>query len=141
MARNPRPAVLYLRLSPQLREGLRQAPDRAGCSLNAFSVLVLAAAAGDPTHFRAPAPEDAEPDVRDLERDALGFPLGAKENWRHSIARNEFMGAMESQMPTKEWVALVKEYDANDPGYFVEWQRLTQIEREGRESADRRGAA
>jgi hypothetical protein len=48
---------------------------------------------------------------------------------------------MENEMPAKEWVALVKEYYANDPGYFVEWLRLKQAESEGRGSGDRRGAA
>jgi hypothetical protein len=79
--------------------------------------------------------------VRDLERDALGFPLAAKERWQHSVARNAFMGAMEGEMPAKEWVELVKQYDANDPGYFVEWLRLRRAESEGRGSGDRRGAA
>jgi hypothetical protein len=129
-------------MSPQLRDGLRAAADDAGCSLNAFAVQVLATAAGDPGRFRKSGSRDeAAVEVRDLERDALGFPLGWKERWQHSVARNEFMGAMGEQMPADEWVALVKEYDASDPGYFVEWQRLRRAEREGRGSEDRRGAA
>ena len=139
MTREQRPAVVLLRMSPQLREGLRAAANAAGCSVNAFAVQVLAAAAGDPARFRAPKVD--EPDVRDLERDAFGFPLDWKENRRHSAARNEFIGTMESELSSSEMVALVKRYDADDPGYFVEWQRLRKAEREARESVDRRGAA
>jgi hypothetical protein len=36
-------------MTPQLRDGLRDAADQAGTSLNAFAVQVLAAAAGDAT--------------------------------------------------------------------------------------------
>lgn len=121
MVREPKPAIVFLRMSPQLREGLREAADAAGCSLNAFAVQVLATVVGDPSRFRAPVRE--EPDLRELERDALGFPIEWRANWRHSVARNEFMGVMASQMPMQDWVALVKKYDAEDPAYFVEWQR------------------
>jgi hypothetical protein len=34
------------------------------------------------------------------------------------------MEAMQREMPTDEWVAVVEKYDMEDPGYFVEWQRL-----------------
>ena len=95
--------------------------------MNAFAVQVLATAVGDPARFRSL--EEAEPDVRDLERDALGFPFGWTDRWQHSVARNEFMGVMSDQMPAEEWVPLVKQYDAEDPGYFVEWARLRREER------------
>ena len=36
---------------------------------------------------------------------------------------------------------LVKKLDAENPGYFVEWQRLRMAEREVQESGDHRGAA
>jgi hypothetical protein len=47
MTDEPRPASLHLRMAPHLREALRDAARAAGCSLNAFAVQVLAAAAGD----------------------------------------------------------------------------------------------
>jgi hypothetical protein len=143
MARDPRPAVLFLRMSPQLREGLRDTADDAGCSLNAFAVQVLAAAAGDPGHFRVPgsSAESEAPDADELERDALGYPLRWKEPWAHSGARNEFIGTMGTELGTERMVALVKRLDAEVPGYFVEWHRLRMAEREVRESGGRRGAA
>ena len=142
MARDPRPAVVFLRMSPQLREGLRQAADRAGCSLNAFAVQILATAAGDPARFRAQSShEESETAASEVERDALGYPLEWKQRWRHSIARNEFIGTMGIELGSEEMVARVKRIDAEDPGYFVEWLRLRTDEREAQESADRRGAA
>ena len=73
VARDSRPAVVFLRMSPQLREGLREAADRAGCSLNAFAVQILATAAGDPARFRARSPHEVEEIVGSgVERDALG---------------------------------------------------------------------
>ncbi len=108
-----------MRMTPQLRDGLRPAADDAGCSLNALQVLA-AAAAGDPARFRHEAPV---PPVRELVRDALGFPVHWRDRAAHSAARNDFMTAMEQEMPTNEWVALVKKHDAQDPGFFVEWQR------------------
>jgi hypothetical protein len=114
-------------MSPQLREGLRAAAAKAGCSVNAYAVQVLAAAAGDAARFRAPVPEPEEIDVRELERDALGYPLRWKEREEHSSARHEFMTAMERDAPD-EWIRLVKTYDAEDPGYYVEWQRQRTAE-------------
>ena len=112
-------------MSPQLREGLRAAADRAGCSINAYAVQVLAAAAGDPARFRAPVPEVEEIGLRDLERDALGYPLGAKERREHVSARSAFMDSVMNR-PTEEWVPLVRKYDREDPAYYVEWQRGRQ---------------
>ena len=48
---------------------------------------------------------------------------------------------METELGPDGMVALVKRLDAEDPGYFVECQRLRMAEREVRESGDRRGAA
>lgn len=98
--------------------------------MNAFAVQVLAAAAGDPARFRAPVPEPKEPDVRDLQRDALGYPLTWRERAEHMSARSAFMDSVMSR-PTDEWVALIRKYDAEDPGYYVEWHReLTRSRRE-----------
>ncbi|HEY5077827.1 MAG TPA: hypothetical protein VIJ48_10005 [Acidimicrobiia bacterium] len=132
---------MFLRMSPQLREGLREAADRAGCSLNAFAVQILATAAGDPARFRAQTShEGSETAASDVERDALGYPLEWKQRWRHSIARNEFIGTMSAELGPEEMVALVKRHDAEDPGYFVEWLRLRSDEHAARVSAGHPGA-
>jgi hypothetical protein len=142
MSRDEKPAVVYLRMSPQLRDGLRVAADDAGCSLNAFAVQVLAAAAGDPARFRDRAAEAARAAPRKLERDALGYPLEWAARWQHAGARNEFIAVMHSSdVPRSEWIPLVKKYDAEDPGFYVEWLRLRQDEHAARESEGRRGAA
>jgi hypothetical protein len=100
--RAPAPAT-----ASQLRHGLRDAADDAGCSLNANAVQVLAAAAGDPG----------------------------------SIDRNESIETMGAELGSEKMVALVRRFDAEEPGYFVEWRRLRTAEREARESEGRRGAA
>jgi hypothetical protein len=119
MTRERRPAAVLLRMSPQLREGLRAAAEAAGLSLNAFAVQVLAAAAGDPSRFREPAPEP--PALRELERDQLGYPVDRRQRQIHIGARTHFIGEMEYALGAEEMVRLVKKYDAEDPGYFVEW--------------------
>ena len=122
MARQHRPASVLLRMSPQLREGLRAAAEGAGLSVNAYAVQVLAAAAGDPARFRAPVPEPEEIDVRTLERDATGYPLAWRERWAHSEARSAFMDSV-MRRPDDEWTALIRKYDREDPGFYVEWYR------------------
>jgi hypothetical protein len=130
-------------MSPQLRDALRAAADEAGCSLNAFAVQVLAAAAGDPARFRQSADRDGAgvTEPADLERDALGYPLRWNDRWNHSVARNAFIGDMTEKLGATEMVALVKQHDANDPEFFVEWLRLRDAESAGRQSGGRRGAA
>jgi hypothetical protein len=140
MDRETKRAVVFIRMSPQLRDGLRVAADDAGCSLNAFVVQVLSAAAGDPSRFRAPRANDeaAEPE---LERDALGYPLDRKARGEHIAARTDYIAAMCREMTSGEAVVVVKKHDAEDPGYFVEWARLRRIEHAAREREDRPGAA
>ena len=38
---------------------------------------------------------------------------------------------MEQAVGSSEMVRLVKHYDADDPGYFVEWLRQRTAERQG----------
>lgn len=127
MTRDARPATIQLRMSPQLRDGLRAASAIAGCSMNAFAVQVLATAVGDPSRFRIENAADGSP-LPDIKRDALGFPLDGRERMIHLAARSEFIDAMESQsaMPRSEWHKLVKQHDAEDPAFYVEWQRKRQ---------------
>ena len=140
MARDEKPAVVYLRMSRHLRDGLRAAAKASGCSMNAFAVQVLAAAAGDASRFRDPS--DCAPADSEIERDALGYPLEWAARWQHAGARSEYIGVMDaSDVPSAEWVPLVKKYDAEDPGFFVEWLRLRRAAHAGRGSADRHDGA
>jgi hypothetical protein len=143
MARDARPAVVFLRMSPQLRDGLRDAATTAGCSLNAFAVQVLAAAAGDPGRFRQSGlrEESESPDLNELERDHLGYPLERIARANHIGARTDFIGTMGDELGADEMVKAVKRIDAEEPGYFVEWQVLKNAERAARESERHRGAA
>jgi hypothetical protein len=140
MDREAKPAVVFVRMSPQLRDGLRVAADDAGCSLNAFVVQVLAAAAGDPSRFRTSRTFDAGAET-DIERDWRGFPLTGRARMLHISARCNFIDVTTSEVGFSEMVRLVRSYDAEDPGYFVEWQRLRTIEREARIREGRRAAA
>ena len=128
-------------MAPQVRESLRAAAHDAGCSLNAYAVQVLAAAAADPARFRATGTPASE--QRDIERDKFGVPIDWKQRWAHSTARNEFIAVMDQQLPGAEVSALVKELDARNPGYFVEWRRLRRAEEAARRphASDGRGAA
>lgn len=64
-----------------------------------------------------------QPDIEpEIEREATGFPKHWRARAIHSAARTRFMETMEREKPD-EWMALVKHYDRNDPGFFVEWQR------------------
>jgi hypothetical protein len=109
MSRDQQPTRMQLRMSPQLRQALRVAADNAGCSLNAFAVQVLATAVGDPACFRASIdePEAARP----------------KHQWQLRNARNEFIGEMGMEVGSLKMANLVEQYDAEDPGYYLEWQR------------------
>ena len=101
---------MHLRMSPQLRESLRAAASDAGCSLNAFAVQVLSAAAGDAARFRSV--DDASA------RKEAARPT---QRWRSRFARNEFMKRMAEEMGSSAMFGLVRRLDADDPGYFLEW--------------------
>ena len=125
-------------MAPEVRESLRSAAHDAGCSLNAFAVQILATAAGDPARFRGAARSASG--AAEIERDDAGIPLDWKERWAHATARNEFVAVMDQQHPAAEVTALVKELDARNLGYFVEWRRLRRAEEAARNRAER-GAA
>jgi hypothetical protein len=112
---------LHLRMAPHLREARRDAARAAGCSLNAFAVQVLAAAAGDAARFRALDEPDARPAL-----------APARQTWRVGAARNEFIGVMGIEMGTLARTALVRRLDAEDPGYYLEWHRARQTGHEPR---------
>ena len=102
-------------MSPQLREGLRAAANDAGCSLNAFAVQVLSAAAGDAARFRSVAESAARTEA-----------TRPKQEWRNRMARNDFIRFMGEEMGSAAMVALVQRLDVDDPGHFLEWQEARQ---------------
>jgi hypothetical protein len=90
--------------------------------VNAFAVQVLATAVGDPSRFRASV--DAAADApAELERDHRGYPTGSRDRELHMAARNHFMTETERELGASEMFRLAKQHDAEDPGYYVEWQR------------------
>jgi hypothetical protein len=121
MEARARPAVVTLRMSRSLREALRSAAATEGCSLNGYAVQVLAAAAGDPARFRAEAVD--EQDVR-YDRDERGVPLRPKARSEHLGARQPFYAAMAAETDAVTADRLVRQREADDPAFFVEWFRL-----------------
>jgi hypothetical protein len=129
MPRNPKSAVVAIRMAPQLREALRQSAQAAGCSLNSFAVQVLAAAAGHGARFRGtaesgPTDEERALELREIERDGRGFPHDWKQRSEHRAARSAFWWATQSELGAPEANRLVAQHDAEDPGYFVEWVEM-----------------
>jgi hypothetical protein len=124
MQTGPRPAIVTLRMSRSLRDGLRSAAAAAGCSLNGYALQILAAAAGDPARFRRVAGTlDPADDLRDLERDERGFPVSPKARSLHIVARSTFLEAMMAEADLVTVDRLVREHDLEDPAFFVEWYR------------------
>ena len=76
-------------MSRSLRDALHSAAAAAGCSLNAYALQILAAAAGDPARFRSAA-AGATGGPRDLVRDERGVPLQLEARGRHIVARSAF---------------------------------------------------
>jgi hypothetical protein len=123
-------------MSAQLRDGLRMAASAAGCSLNAYAVQVLAAAAGHHARFRGTAetgPTDCEraQELRAIPRDSAGFPFDMKTRRLHREARAAFHAAAREGSSFLEVERLVKKLDKEDPAHFVEW--LEAREPEGRQ--------
>lgn len=102
-------------MSPQLRESLRDAANTAGGSLNAFAVQVLSAAAGDAARFRSV--DEPRP---------LATAVPAHQSWRRAQARNDFIGFMGMEIGAVAMRALLERLDVEDPGHFLEWQRLRE---------------
>src|SRR3954470_7277032 len=130
MPRNPNAAVLSVRMSPELREGLRAAAAASGCSVNAYCVQVLAASAGHRTRFRGSAesgPTEAEQrdDVRALDRNRRGVPQIWREKDRHIAARNLFIERLQRDGFNISQVMRAVEYvDPTCPWHYVEWAEL-----------------
>jgi hypothetical protein len=153
MPRNPKVAVFAVRMAPALKEGLRDAADAAGCSMNAYFVQVLAAAAGHRARFRGtaetgPTPDEHLDELRELPRDGRGFPIAFKARDKHRWARNAWFETMAERLGAAAAGEVARYCDANCPWFFVEWEQLKGPEwPEGlpqpadRECADRPDAA
>ena len=96
---------------------MRAAANDAGCSLNAFAVQVLSAAAGDANRFRSTD-----------ESQARATAARPTQNWRHRLARSNFIGVMGSEVGSAAMAALVQRLDVEDPGHYLEWQRAREAE-------------
>ena len=102
-------------MSPQLRESLRDAANDAGCSINAFAVQVLSAAAGDAARFRNVTDANARIEA-----------VRPKQEWRSRLARNDFIRFTSEEIGSVAMAALVQRLDVENPGYFLEWQNARQ---------------
>ena len=130
MTRATSPAVLYLRISPALRDGLRAASDEAGLSLNAYAAQVLAAAAGHKAAFRDAAvpTEIAEAEqtagLRDLRRKPDGYPIAFRERDRHVAALHAWVETLRKTMNFADLMKLKYRIDIECPWFYVEWREL-----------------
>jgi hypothetical protein len=130
MARDTKPATVLVRMSPQLREGLKLSAQYAGCSLNSFVVQVLAAAAGHRVRFRGtaetgPSPEEQRDDLRSLDRDDRGRPEQWKERVRHRAAVQRFVDAILATEPGINVPRLLRWIDRTCPWHYVEWYEFS----------------
>jgi hypothetical protein len=130
-----RPAVVTLRMSRSLRDALRTAAATEGCSLNGFAVQILAAAAGDAARFRTGAIDawtqagDQEAEARpDEKRDEQGIPVRPKARSEHLLARQAYFHAMAAETDAVTADRLVQQQQAEDPAFFVAWQRSRRRE-------------
>ncbi len=133
MSRNTNVATVTLRMSAQLRDGLKMAAAAAGCSLNAFAVQVLAAEAGQHARFRGtresgPTKHERAQELRELPRDDRGFPLDLRARRLHREARSAFVEAKRQEMSLLEAERLAKALDEEDPAAFVEWMEAREAE-------------
>ncbi len=120
MARDQKAALIHIRMSPQLRDSLRRAADNAGCSMNAYAVQVLATATGDPACFRATV---------DAANETSQMSAAQQERLRRA-ARQAFMEATIAEIGWAEAGKLLRWYDAEDPGYFLAWEKQRSQDRE-----------
>jgi hypothetical protein len=123
--RNPNAAVIAVRLAPQLKAALQEAAGRAGCSLNAYAVQVLASAAGDPARFRVeqlePTVDERREHLRALPRNHYGYPDSLGERMRHCEARNAFIEHFDTTGAFNEGMAWAQALDLQRPWHYVEW--------------------
>ena len=122
MRSHSRPAIVTLRMSRSLRDALHEAAAGEGCSLNAYALQILAAAAGDPARFRRD-PVDVAENTRDVPRDERGFPVRPEDRQKHLVARLAFFEAMAAEHGAVAADQLVRRHEGEDPAFFVEWAR------------------
>src|SRR5262249_7780758 len=107
MSRSTNAATVSLRMSAQLRDGLRMAASAAGCWLTASAVQVLAAAAGQHARFRGtaetgPLKDERAQELRAIPRDSAGFPFDMKARRLHREARAAFHAAAHESSSFRE---------------------------------------
>jgi len=107
-------------MSRSLRDALHSAAAADGCSLNAYALQVLASAAGDAARFRSGTITVGD-EPRDIARGERGIPLKPKDRGEHLRARQEYFEAMAAESGAVAADRLVRQYEADDPGFFVEW--------------------
>lgn len=76
---------------------------------------MLSAAAEDASRFRRA--EDAQARVEATR------PVA---KWRHLKARNAFMNVMFDEQGGAATSALIRHFDAENPGYYLEWERARE---------------
>jgi len=127
MPRNPKPAVLTLRMAPQLRESLHAAAHEAGCSLNQYATQVLATVGGNIAAFRtrvsaAAGPENAVEKIArllDRDRNTKHEPSFLSGRELHRIARREYLAS--KPLPDNEMSPHVRRLDVEDPNFYIRW--------------------
>lgn len=122
MRTHAQPAIVTLRMSRSLRDALHEAAAAEGCSLNAYALQILAAAAGDPARFRID-PVGVPEEPRDMPRDERGFPARPKDRNEHLVARQAFFDAIAAEQGAAAADQLVRRHEVEDPAFFVEWAR------------------
>jgi hypothetical protein len=109
-------------MSRSLRDALHAAAAAEGCSLNLYALQILASAAGDPARFRSAGTEVAEA-TRDLDRDERGVPRRPRDRGEYLSARFAFFEAKEAELGVIAADRLVRQYEVENPAFFVEWSR------------------
>jgi hypothetical protein len=122
MQQRSRPAIVTLRMSRSLRDALHSAAAAQGCSLNGYALQILASAAGDPARFRSAGTEVAEA-PRDIDRAERGVPLRPAARSEHLGARLAFFEAKAAELGAVAADRLVRQYELENPAFFVEWSR------------------
>jgi hypothetical protein len=124
--RDQKPAKVTLRMTPQLHAALTTSALAAGCSLNAFAIQVLAAAAGHRARFRAvetgdTTTEEKGVDLREMPRNSSGFPYERKARYAHLRARERWTNEMLKTQPIQGFIGERNRHDLEDPWFYVEW--------------------
>ena len=132
MATNARAVVVYLRMAPQLREGLRDAANVGGfllkrvfaCRCSPPLRAIVRAFGG--TAETGPTPDEELHELRAPRvANANGHPEDWKERDRHVGARHKFVELLQKDFDFSDIMKLVYFIDAECPWHYVEWAELS----------------